>query len=177
MYFLGFPDKWHSWIRACLVSAISFVLNNDSATQEFNLERGLRQSDPLSPFLFIIAMDGLHIILEDAVANGLFRAAKLRNLGIQVSHLFYVDDVLFMGEWDAKNITNLIRVIKCIYMMSGLQLNLSKSNLVGVGVESQTCEALSNLTGCNSTSLPFVYLGLPIGENMNQVAGWRVIVD
>lgn len=72
-----------------------------------------------------------------------------------------------MGEWDAENITNLIRVIKCFYMMSGLQLNPSKSNLVGVSVESQTCKALSNLTGCSSASLPFFYLWLPIGENMN----------
>lgn len=80
MYFLGFPNKWRSWIQACLVLARSSVLINGSATQEFNFERGLRQGDPLSPFLFINAMQGLHVILEDAVANRLFRAAKLGNL-------------------------------------------------------------------------------------------------
>ncbi|GJW79145.1 hypothetical protein Tco_0140827 [Tanacetum coccineum] len=54
-------------IKACLESARSFVLVNGSPTMEFQLERGLRQGDPLAPFLFILAMEGFHIAMEDAI--------------------------------------------------------------------------------------------------------------
>ena len=82
MFFLGFSDKWQSWIRACLVSSRSSVILNGATTDEFTLARGLRQGDPLSPFLFIIAMEGLHVIMEDVVSNGIFRATKVGLMGL-----------------------------------------------------------------------------------------------
>ena len=98
MQFMGFSDKWRFWIRACLLSARSSVLINGNATPEFTLHRGLRQGDPLSPFLFIIVMEGLHVMMEDAVGNAVFRGVKIGPEDLHLSHLFYADDALFMGE-------------------------------------------------------------------------------
>nr|GEV15418.1 RNA-directed DNA polymerase, eukaryota, reverse transcriptase zinc-binding domain protein [Tanacetum cinerariifolium] len=70
MHFLGFNDTWIKWISGCLSTATSSILINGSLTREFNINRGLRQGDPLSLFLFIIAMEGLHVALEDAIAAG-----------------------------------------------------------------------------------------------------------
>nr|GFB71155.1 RNA-directed DNA polymerase, eukaryota, reverse transcriptase zinc-binding domain protein [Tanacetum cinerariifolium] len=72
----GFNDTWIKWISGCLSTATSSILINGSPTSEFNINRGLRQGDPLSPFLFIIAMEGLHVALEDAIAAGLYRCLK-----------------------------------------------------------------------------------------------------
>ncbi|GJS06251.1 reverse transcriptase domain, reverse transcriptase zinc-binding domain protein [Tanacetum coccineum] len=60
--------------EGCLLSATSSILINGSPTREFNINRGLHQGDPLSPFLFIIAMEGLHVAMEDA------KAAEIRTL-------------------------------------------------------------------------------------------------
>ncbi|GJW78508.1 putative RNA-directed DNA polymerase, eukaryota, reverse transcriptase zinc-binding domain protein [Tanacetum coccineum] len=62
---MGFGNLWRSLIRACLNSSCTSILVNGSPTPEFSLERGLRQRDPLSPFLFILIMEGLHLILEN----------------------------------------------------------------------------------------------------------------
>ncbi|GJY03614.1 RNA-directed DNA polymerase, eukaryota, reverse transcriptase zinc-binding domain protein [Tanacetum coccineum] len=78
MKFMGFHGSWISWIRGCLNHATSSVLVNESPTNEFHLSRGLRQGDPLSPFLFIIAMEGLHVAIEDAIAAGLYRVSGLK---------------------------------------------------------------------------------------------------
>nr|GEU51835.1 putative RNA-directed DNA polymerase, eukaryota, reverse transcriptase zinc-binding domain protein [Tanacetum cinerariifolium] len=67
MRFMRLSNKCVRWIKSCLESARSSVLVNGSPTMEFQLECGLRQGEPLAPFLFILAMEGFHIAMEDAI--------------------------------------------------------------------------------------------------------------
>nr|GFA79385.1 cysteine-rich receptor-like protein kinase [Tanacetum cinerariifolium] len=92
--FMGFSEKWITWIKGCLYSATSLVLVNGSPTREFHINRGLRQGDPLSPFLFIIAMEGLHVAVEDDISTGLYRGLTVNTLTL--SHFFFADDALFI---------------------------------------------------------------------------------
>ncbi|GJZ63126.1 RNA-directed DNA polymerase, eukaryota, reverse transcriptase zinc-binding domain protein [Tanacetum coccineum] len=73
---LGFGIKWRTWIKAGLVSARTSILVNGSPTLEFSLKRGLRQWDPLSPFLFLIIMEGFHMTLHDGLAANMFHGVK-----------------------------------------------------------------------------------------------------
>ncbi|GKD49961.1 reverse transcriptase domain, reverse transcriptase zinc-binding domain protein [Tanacetum coccineum] len=66
----GFGAKWCKWVESCLRSSTMSILVNESPTKEFSLERGVRQGDPLSPFLFILAAEGLDVIVNEAVQNG-----------------------------------------------------------------------------------------------------------
>ena len=58
---LGFGLKWRKWIFGCLMNSRASILVNGSPTPEFEIQKGLRQGDPMSPFLFILAMEGLHV--------------------------------------------------------------------------------------------------------------------
>lgn len=70
---MGFSEKWRLWMSECWSSASVSVLLNGSPTEEFCMGKGLRQGDPLSPFLFLIAAEGLSVMFSKAVELGLFK--------------------------------------------------------------------------------------------------------
>ncbi|GJZ09833.1 retrovirus-related pol polyprotein from transposon TNT 1-94 [Tanacetum coccineum] len=121
-------------------------------------------------------MEGLHVAIEDAVAQGSFKDLRVGDGDVHILHLFYIDDVMFMGEWDDTNITNLIIILDCFYLVSGLHINLHKSKLYGVGTALEDVEQCSGAIGCSDASLPFTYLGLPIGSNMNRRDNWDELI-
>ena len=67
----GFGAQWMNWIRTCISSAKVFVLVNGSPTPEFCPQKGLRQCDPLSPFLFNVVAEGLTLLVTRAKGLGL----------------------------------------------------------------------------------------------------------
>ncbi|GKD03225.1 hypothetical protein Tco_1178199 [Tanacetum coccineum] len=127
------------------------------------------------PFYLFLSWRTLHVAIEDVVAHGFFKDLWVGDGGARISHLFYVDDVM-LGEWDDTNITNLIIILNCFYLVSGLRLNLHKSKLYEVGVALEDVEQCSGVIGCSTASLPFTYLGLPVGSNMNIKSNWDELI-
>lgn len=85
----GFDEKWLCWIKECLSSSRISVLVNGSPTDEFSPQKGLRQGDPLSPFLFNIVVEGLNVLLSKVKQLGLFKAASVGSTNMNIS-LFFV---------------------------------------------------------------------------------------
>jgi len=72
-----FPTLCRKWIKECVTTAKASVLVNGSPTDEFQMERGLRQGDPLSPFLFLLVAEGLNVLMKALVENGTFTGYKV----------------------------------------------------------------------------------------------------
>ncbi|GJW41622.1 RNA-directed DNA polymerase, eukaryota [Tanacetum coccineum] len=172
----GFGVKWRSWIAGCLNSAKGSVLVNGSPTAEFKFHRGLKQGDPLSPFLFILVMESLHRSFSRVMEAGLYKGISINN-SLLLSHLFYADDAVFVGEWNRANITTIVRVLNCFYMASGLKINLSKSKLSGIGVSKCEVDEAAAIVGCTTLSPPFQYLGVKIGAPMSRINSWKEVTE
>nr|GEZ85694.1 RNA-directed DNA polymerase, eukaryota [Tanacetum cinerariifolium] len=144
-------------------------------TSKFNVRRYLRQGDPLSPFLFIIIMEGLYVAISDSIHSGLVRGINIGSSNITLSHLFFADDVVITTEWSSHDIDNIIRVLHVFYLASGLKINIRKSNIYGIGVSPKDVHLMASNMGCVAASFPFTYLGLPIGCNMSLIPSFGVV--
>ncbi|KAJ0442970.1 putative RNA-directed DNA polymerase [Helianthus annuus] len=174
---MKFPVVFIKWVMATVRSARASVLINGSPTQEFTCYRGLRQGDPLSPFLFIIAMEALTGVMKKACSIGIYEGIRLANQGSVISHFLYADDVVFTGNWANYSVKNLSRILRCFYLSSGLRVNLAKSSVFGVNVSNDNVQDLANYLGCRVGCFPFKHLGLQVGANMNLVKNWKPVVD
>ncbi|GKD04019.1 RNA-directed DNA polymerase, eukaryota, reverse transcriptase zinc-binding domain protein [Tanacetum coccineum] len=147
------------------------ILVNGSPTSEFKFHKGLKQGDPLYPFLFILIMESLHITFKKVLNANLFKGISL-NDSVTLSHFFFADDAVFVGEWDLSNIRTIINVLKCFNMASGLKINLHKSKLMGIGVDQDEINQAASLVGCSTLTTPFKYLGIQVGSNMSRIKSW-----
>jgi retron-type reverse transcriptase len=68
---MGFPNKWLEWISMIFTSGFSSILLNGTSGKQYKCKRGVRQGDPLSPLLFILAAELLQFVINDAMQHGL----------------------------------------------------------------------------------------------------------
>ena len=98
---MGFGSKWINWINWCISTASFFILFNGSSTGFFRSSRGLRQGDPLSPYLFVIGMEALSGLLKCAVEGNFISGCRFGGRDgreLVVSHLLYADDTVLFCE-------------------------------------------------------------------------------
>ncbi|GJZ45600.1 RNA-directed DNA polymerase, eukaryota, reverse transcriptase zinc-binding domain protein, partial [Tanacetum coccineum] len=108
----GFGDRWCDWIQSCLRSYRGSVIMNGSPTREFQFHKGLKQGDPLSPFLFILIMESHHILVQRVVDAGMFRGAKVGGLMSRVQSWNEIVDnlVSHLSKWKMKTLSIGVRL-------------------------------------------------------------------
>ncbi|GKA53418.1 RNA-directed DNA polymerase, eukaryota [Tanacetum coccineum] len=155
--FITLGDRWCGWIQSCLRSSRGSVIVNGSPTSEFQFHRGLKQGDPLSPFLFILIMESLYISVQRVVDAGMFRGISM-GPSLHLSHLFYANEAIFMGHWSDSNIDTIVQVLECFYRALGLRINMNKSKLIGISMANVIVDQAAAKIGCATLEAPFSYL-------------------
>lgn len=151
---MGFGQLWISWIRECLSTASISVLINCSPTKVFLMSRGLRQGDPLSPFLFLIVVESLHLLLEEAKTKNLMSGIKVGASNLFISHLQYADDTILMAPASLANVLAIKSILRWFELLSGLKVNFHKSNLTVFNVPQSWSTTASTILKCNTAALP-----------------------
>ncbi|XP_038704713.1 uncharacterized protein LOC120000656 [Tripterygium wilfordii] len=174
---MGFGVKWRSWIMECVSTACVSILVNGSPTKEIRMQKGIRQGDPLSPFLFNIAAEGLHQLFTLAEEKGLLKGIVIKKDALSISHIQYADDTLIFCKAKESSIQMVKRILRCYQLISGLKVNFSKSSLIGIGLDRQWTENMAAKHQCRAEALPVKYLGIPLGANFKLAKTWKPVVD
>jgi hypothetical protein len=173
---MDFSDGWLKWMRACIFNSSMSVLVNGSPTEDFKVGRGLRQGDPLSPFLFLIAAEGLAGLMRRAVLLRKFKGYHVSD-NMQFQMLQFADDTILMGEGTRENLWAIKTLLRSFELVSGLKINFIKSKLYGVNIAPSFLAAGSAFLSCQSESIPFKFLGIQVGANPRRRATWKPVVE
>jgi hypothetical protein len=161
---MNFPTLWRKWISECVGSATTLVLVNGSPTEEFPIERVLRQGDPLSPFLFLLAAEGFNVMMTLVLEAGLYHDYRVgTHDGVSLSHLQFADDTLILGVKSWANVRYMRAVLILFEQVLGLKVNFHKSMLTGINITTSWLTEAAYVLNYRVGTLPFVYLGLTIG--------------
>jgi len=174
---MGFHNLWISWIRGCLESATVSVLVNESPTEEFKPSRGLRQGDPLAPFLFIVVAEGLVGIVRQALKANMLTGLKIESKEMEMCILQFADDTLFLCEDTLNNVLTLKAITRGFELASGLKINFHKSRLAGINVQSNVVVCFTKILNCIQMEVPFKYLGLEVGGNPRKKQFWEPVLS
>jgi hypothetical protein len=173
----GFPIKWIAWMKACVCGGSMSILVNGSPTEQIDIQRGLKQGDPLAPFLFLLVAEVFSGLMRNAERRNLFEGFDFKREGMVISHLQYADDTLCIGKATVANLWTLKALLKAFELASGLKVNYFKSCLIGINVPRDFLEMACNFLNCTEGSLPFNYLGLPIGANSRRLSTWEPLLE
>ncbi|GKU98851.1 hypothetical protein SLEP1_g11790 [Rubroshorea leprosula] len=173
---MGFCDIWRKWIKECLSSSTVSVLVNGSATKEFKVSKGLRQGDPLSPFLFLFVAEGLNGIINSVVSKSLFNGVQEGSSNITISHLQFADDTILFGEANEQNIKAAKSIMRTFELASGLKINYNKSTSIGINVDTKEINHFACFLHCKPGKLPLLYLGMPVGASLRKKSTWSTQV-
>jgi hypothetical protein len=175
LHCIGFPYTWIEWIKECISTPSFSVMVDGSPTGVFKSNRGLRQGDPLSPYLFVIALEFWSIQIDLAVAKGEIQPLK-RGMPNQISHLLFADDMLVFCRGHKKSLENLDLLFRKLELNTGLSINKEKSKIFF----SKGCKnkrALAEILQCRLGYLPVKYLGLPLSIKYPKSKDFGWLID
>nr|GEZ29072.1 RNA-directed DNA polymerase, eukaryota [Tanacetum cinerariifolium] len=91
---------------------------------------------------------------------------------VNLSHMFFADDAIFVGQWSEGNINSLVNILECFNMASGLKINMRKSKIMGVHVTRDKVDKATTKLGCLVLKAPFLYLESMVGGAMSRSKSW-----
>jgi hypothetical protein len=132
------------------------ALLNGGPGKVCHCKRGVRQGDPLSPLLFVLAADFLQTILNNAQQQGLLSLPVVLPHDHDFPILQYTDDTLIFMKADVRELFFLKAILNSFTESSGLKVNYTKSMMVPINVSDERFHILSQTFGCSKDTLPHI---------------------
>ena len=124
---MGFCHEWTQLIMNCVMSVSYRVKVNGDIGKSFVPSRGLRQGDPLSPYLFLLCIEGFSALLSEAESAGRIKGMQVCQRAPSISHLLFADDSQLLVRANRENVEEVQRILTLYEQVSGQTINKTKS--------------------------------------------------
>jgi hypothetical protein len=171
----GFGDRFLEWLSILLSSASTRILLNGEPGPPVWHRRGLRQGDPLSPQLFVLAIDILSRLFKRAVELGILQRLHPRKWIPPIS--LYADDVVLFCHPSVADATAVREILNLFGRSSGLRVNFTKSLATPLRCTPEETTLTAERLGCPVAPLPITYLGILLTIRRPTAAQLQPIVD
>ncbi|XP_018473662.1 uncharacterized protein LOC108844873 [Raphanus sativus] len=159
---MGFTRTWIDWVMKCVRSVSYTVLLNGQTHGHIQPQRGIRQGDPLSPFIFILCAEALVHVMNRAEQRGAIHGMKLTRKCPSVQHLLFADDSFFLCKANLPEVQEFLRCLKLYGDSSGQFINFQKSAIMfGANVDPIMKRLIAEISGIDKEGGDGKYLGLP----------------
>ena len=172
----GFDSKWIGSSRELLSSGTSSVILNGVHGKQFTCKRGVRQGDPLSPLLFVLAADLLQTLVNNMLRNGVI-SLPIETHDPDFPIVQYADDTLLIVPAVDSQLLAVKEMLQDFHASTGLRVNFHKSCILPINVDEAETARLASVFGCQVGTLPFTYLGLPVGTTKPRIQDLFPVVD
>ena len=175
---INLPQNLLDLIMSCVSSSSSSILFNGGSLEPFLPSRGIRQGDPLSPYLFILCMEYLGQLIEEKCDQKLWNLVKTSQGGLAFSHLMFADDIVLFAKADQINCSTIREVLDEFCRKAGQTISVAKSRVYfSPNVDREARESFCNMLGFASTSNIGKYLGIPLKHPGSSSLDFNFILD
>ncbi|KAG7539011.1 Reverse transcriptase zinc-binding domain [Arabidopsis suecica] len=155
------PHQFIGWIKECFTTPSFSIAFNGELIGFFQGKKGLRQGDPISSLLFVLAMDVLSKKLDKGVVTQRF-GLHPHCIAPMITHLSFADDILIFFDGGEDSLNGILSILDDFRIASGLGINLNKTTLFLDGGDIQGVQLLASRMGISHGALPVRYLGVPL---------------
>ena len=174
---LGFRYEFMKWIMSCLSSSSIAILISGAASSFFSPKRGLRQGFPLSPLLFLLAVEGISLMIHNAKIQGSLKGIEAAE-NFWVTHLLFVDDIILFSNGSLEDCKTLKRIMDLFLKATGLCINEKKSSLTCTGMSREMMCSVKMVLNFDVKELEdtFKYLGFLLNPDNYKNKDWNWIL-
>lgn len=166
---LGFAEQWINLIMECVTTVSYQVKVNGALSDSFKPERGLRQSDPLSPYLFLLCAEGFSALLYQAEQENRIAGMKICHGAPSVSHLLFADDSLILIRANEGDAQQLQEILDLYERCSGQMINKAKSAILfSKNTKASRKKEVCDTIQVTKETMSERYLGLPVHVGLSE---------
>lgn len=178
MYWLGFAASWIEMVMRCVESVSYSFLVNGNLTGWVVPKRGIRQGDPISPYLFLLCVEGLSALITHRERSGNIHGIKICPEAPSVHNFLFADDSFVFTKATFEECQQVMNILKLYERASGQVINLNKSSVVfSKNVKDDVQLMVTEMFGVKRADKHERYLGLPTFVGRNNVASFSSLKD
>lgn len=158
----GLDERWLGWIASIFSSGTSSILLNGTPGKKFACKWGVHQGNPLSPILYVAGSDLLQSMINILARQGILSPPlPIPDTDFPIAQ--YADDTLLIMQASSDQLVALKNLLQDFALATGLKVNYSKSCMMPINVADDKMADFASVFGCSIGTLPFTYLGMPLG--------------